>query len=216
MIAYTYDSDGYFSGVVQCQKDPKNLGEYLNPINSTKIQPPEQNSYSADQTPIFNIDQQKWLLVESKAKKENDRVLLETYNHVGVQLYEQDENGKVVLRDQKQVESETEILEKEELINTAENQMNSNIFEYAKQVTKGITVETVLAHTHSYQVRMQNPSRYTQLNLKVHYAFDSYTYGDLLDTEEKIKNYYTDILINMDTFRQNEIQKFLDYKSSLN
>lgn len=46
MLAYHFDENGYFDGVMECQKDDlesirKATAVFLQPANSTKIEPPE-------------------------------------------------------------------------------------------------------------------------------------------------------------------------------
>lgn len=46
MIAYHYDENGYFDGIIECQKDDlESIKQaktiYLQPANSTNLQPPE-------------------------------------------------------------------------------------------------------------------------------------------------------------------------------
>lgn len=213
MIAYQYDQDGYFVGVISCQKNPIKKSEYLLPVNSTFVQPP--TGYTEDKIPVFNNDLGQWVLVSSPLKIQENLNLLKLTNEFGVSLYFSDDEGNAVLRSVEDVEAESNIIKKQRDIDFLKNQMDFKIFQKAQEVTKGSSMESIQAFVSSYQLRSSNASEYVNDGLKAHYTYGNFAQGDLLDTETKIQEYYKSLLILLDKFRETEINNYLIAKAAL-
>lgn len=215
MIAYIFDGNGYFVGVSSAQENPKKVGEYLKPSNGTFIAPPDSGSYPSDKEPLFNEDLEQWELVDSRQKIETDEQLLELKNQYGVNLYKTDNNGNVVPKDTAEVDAEVDAIGSDYKLEDARALMDSNILNKAMDITKGTNLPSVQSFLQAYQLRANNPANYVSAGLKVYYAKDTFNIGDNLDTEQKIKDYYNAILIEMDLYRESEIANYLATKASL-
>ena len=219
MIAHNFDFDGYFAGSEPAQKNPIVQGQFLLGPNQTLVAPPDAGSYTADQIPIFNEDLEQWELVDSPEKIANDNALFALTNEEGVLLYEDDGNGIPVARDQADVDAETQAIVdaralSENLGNIRET-MDNNIIVKAMEITKGTTIESVQAFTQAFHLRANNPAEYVAEGLVVRYAWGSYAIDDALDTEAKISEYYSGIMIELDKFREAEIATYLAAKFAL-
>lgn len=219
MIAYTYDLQGYFTGVTVAQRNPKKIGAWLLPADSTFVEVPDSSTYTADEIPLFNEDTQTWALVDSLEKVDNDNKLLTVTNEYGILLYVEDENGKPVLRPQAEVDTETDayIAERNlsEGLSDIKSTMDTNIILKAMEITKGTSVESVQAFMSAFQLRAANPAEYVNEGLQVYWPIDEYALLSSLDTEAKITGYYNKVLIYIDKFRQAEINTYVAAKAAL-
>ena len=93
--------------------------------------------------------------------------------------------------------------------------MNGSIISKGQEMTGGNTKESIQAFVSAYQLRANNASEYVAEGLTVGYAVTGYTVGDALDTDIKINEYYTKVLIEMDKFRNAEIVIYLTAKAAL-
>lgn len=219
MIAYGYDHQGYFTSPVPMQKHPFSQGEYLVPSNATLIAPPDASTYSADKLPLFNEDSKTWILVDSPAKIADDNAKLEVTNEWGVRLYERDSNGNVVLRDVQEVDSETTQIStqfnNDQSLKNLKTTMDNAIIQKSFEMTGASSIESSQAFMQAFQVRVANASKYINDGLVAFYATTSFQKFDALDTEQKIVEYYSEILVEMDKFRNQKIQEYLQAKSAL-
>lgn len=95
------------------------------------------------------------------------------------------------------------------MLENAKNNMDLNIFNKAKEISKGTSMESVQSFFQAFQIRAANPASYINSGLVVRYAIEGFELGDALDTEVKIVNYYNGILILMDKFRESEIANYI-------
>jgi len=218
-IAYGFNEKGYFTSPIPMQKNPFKQGEYLVPSNATLIEPPDASSYSADKLPLFNEDSKTWELVDSPAKIADDNAKLEVVNDWGVCLYERDSSGNVVLRDVQEVDSETTQIStqfnNEQSLKNLKETMDGAIIQKSFEMTGASSIESAQAFMQAFQVRIANASKYVNDGLVVFCATTSFQKFDDLDTEQKIVDYYSETLVEMDKFRNQKIQEYLQSKSEL-
>ena len=219
MIAHNFDFDGYYSGSQPAQKNPVRPGEFIVGANQTLVSPPDPASYTADQIPIFNEALEQWELVNSPEKVANDNALFALVNEEGVFLYEDDGNGVPVERDAQEVADETQAIidarDKSEQLLSIKTAMDNNIFDKAAEITKGTSMESVQAFTQAFHLRSNNGAEYVADGLIVRYAWGTYGLGDPLDTAQKIEEYYTGIMIELDKFREAEITTYLTARAAI-
>lgn len=218
MLGYFYDSKNYrFSGVAVLQRNPKRKDEFLLAPNCTLIEPPQ--NYGPLEHPIFNADLQAWELglsdyaLELEAQKEH------TVTSWGTPLYEKDINGNWIERDFSLVEAEDAAKEAafnyENSLRDLKSVMDSAIIEKGMEITKGTSIESVQAFAQAFQLRASKASQYVNAGLKVYYPIDGYNLLDALDTEAKIADYYSKILIELDLFRETKIAEYIAAKALL-
>lgn len=219
MNFYAYNERGIFTAVVAGQKNPKKQNEFLQPANTTTIAPPEE--YSINEVPSFDEDLGQWVLIKSDYKINLDAAKLEEVNEYGV-LINEEVNGEVVARPQAEVDAENaEVIaarEAEALIEatkTLKLTMDQNILDKAREITLGTSSESMQAFVQAFSLRANNPEEYINDGLQVHYATAGYALGDPLDTEVKITDYYTKIMVELDKFRNAEIEAYLAAKAAL-
>jgi len=215
MLVYKYDENNNYMGVVQVQKNPRALGEYLMPRNTTTVKPPEPSEYSADKAPAFNADLEQWYLVESPKKKLEDSLKLEQTNNLGVRMYELDSLGKVVPRDNSIVEQENTDLENKYHTQVLKDSMDSKIINKALEITRASSTVSASAFFQAYTLRAAQASEYINEGLEVHFAIEGFVLGDALDTIEKIVTYYNSLNVLMDKYRNSEINNYLLAKAQL-
>ena len=211
MIVYFYDNEGYFSGKRLAQKHPfKN--EYLLPLNSTMLAPPQD--YSINEEPVFNGN--SWDLTTSRAKlaEENELTtqedaLLEKVNSYGVKEYFRNDLGRVVLRPQEEIDAENQVIIDDINATNRKIALDNVIIEEAKRVTRAGDKDSAQAFVQAYQLRMTYPADYVSKNLMVFFAIGQYALYEPLDTIEKIADYYKQVLIYLDDFREEEIRKYI-------
>lgn len=212
-IAYGYNSQGYFTGVIPMQRNPFKAGEFLLPAMATLVEPP--TGYTEDQQPKFNLDTEQWELVESQYKKALDAEKMQLTNEYGVNLYEDDGLGNVILRDNAEVQSEVDEIIKQNQLADIKNTMDNNIVNKAFELTGASSIESASAFFQGYTLRANNASEYINEGLMAHYAIGAFALGDALDTEAKISEYYNLINITMDKFRNSEINNYLAAKTTI-
>ena len=66
-LVYSYNNQGYFEGVLECQEDPLNKGQYLIPARSTSLHVPKLKK--DEEAKFINGD---WLVVTSREKIKTD------------------------------------------------------------------------------------------------------------------------------------------------
>ena len=127
MIAYGYDNNGFFTGEVNMQKNPRNDG-FLLPSRSTLIPIPE--NMRIDQETKFNLDTQEWEIVpnnkyiEEKLSEKNDK---------GISRYKLDVNGYAVEKTEEEYLNETVAAEK--LLNLYDSALRGELISnLAKQI----------------------------------------------------------------------------------
>lgn len=216
---YIYDEQNkQFNGMTQGQKNPKNVG-FLQPANSTLLAPPTE--FSINEVPTYNLESGAWELGVSQYKKDLNEALLSEENEHGFKIYEL-VNEEVVARDAVILQAEIDAKLLEESLRQSqvdlENMrlvMDTNIITKAADITKGTTTESIQAFTSAFQLRASNPGSYTSAGLKAYYAIDTFAVLDALDTEAKISQYYSAVLVELDLFREAEIAKYLTEKALL-
>lgn len=216
-IGYMYDDTFRLIGPVPLASNPKRYGEYLVPSNCTTIEPP--TGYGEELTPAFNRGTGQWDLVKSYYALEMEDTYREAVSPTGAPLYEQDIEGNWILRDAAIVQAE------DDANNAAANydlelqnlkvSMDEAILNKAMEITKGTSLPSVQSFLSAYQLRALKPSEYVSEGLIVRWAIDTYALGDALDTDLKIEDYYSKILIYMDKFREEKIGEYLAAKAAL-
>ena len=93
--------------------------------------------------------------------------------------------------------------------------MDTGVVDDAITVFKTKNRESILAFVSSYQLRILAPQKYSALGLVAEFTIGAFTVGDLLNTDEKVKDYYTEILVDLDTKRNTRIVEYLTLKASL-
>jgi hypothetical protein len=208
MIVYTYDNSGYYLGQTQAKKNPRNPQKYLIPMNSTEIAPPNPSEYTADKIPVFNKVSNEWELVDSPLYLSTQEALLEEVNSVGVKLYELDVNGKVILRDQEEVDSETELKNKIHQARDKKLEIEIDIANKAIEMTNSSNVESAKAETDGWQLRRELPNEYEDLGLIVTYEQPNYPIGTPLDNAIAVNEYYSLMALELDKFRLAKINEY--------
>ena len=110
-----------------------------------------------------------------------------------------------------------EVAENESLFNLdiAYEEMDKDIaFESAKKIGT-YNRESMFAFVDAYQLRIIAAHKYLDFGLKAEINIASFSIGDKLDTEEKIKEYYTELLVHLDKFRTQKIVDYLTVKAGL-
>jgi len=216
---YIYDEQTkQFNGMTQGQKNPKREG-FLQPANSTSVAPPAE--FSVNEVPVYNIISGAWELKVSQYKKDLDKALINEVNGYGVKLNEE-VDGAVVPKAQNVVDTETDNIilvqnekELEEQKQNLKNMMNYNIEIKARLITGGSSLESIQAFMSAFSLRAFSPSLYANEGLVVYYAIEGYTKGEALDTEFKITDYYTKVLVEIDLYRNAEINTYLQALTNL-
>ena len=75
--------------------------------------------------------------------------------------------------------------------------------------------ESILASISAYQLRVMIPERYIDLGLIAEIEIGNFLISDPLDDAAKIKEYYTEVLFQLDAYRIGKIKDYLDLKASL-
>lgn len=75
-------------------------------------------------------------------------------------------------------------------------------------------VSNLLARANSYTLRVLAPEKYLDLNLKAKFAVGVFQIGDLLDTSEKIHDYYLEILVDIDKYRITQVNELRALKKA--
>jgi hypothetical protein len=211
---YIYDEDTKeFLGTTQGQKNPRNKIDFLQPAHTTTLAPPTE--YSVNEVPVFSLNLGVWKLTTSQYKLDLDTSTLKETNGYGVLLNE-GELGAVVPRSTEEIDAETDAIiaaevstdlaEEKEILRST---MDTNIVVKAVEITGGTNLDSIQAFLQAFNLRAFSPDSYVDAGLVVFYAIDGYTKGSALDTSEKIKDYYTKILVEVDIFRNNEISNYL-------
>jgi hypothetical protein len=224
MIAYIYNKEGKFTGSCVAPVNPRNLSKFLMPVDSTDIQPPKD--HSINEWPMFNEDTQTWSLVESDYKIQKDiedQELIDQQNEEAQNIENQrikevNETGilineiiddVIVARDSLTVIAETNKVVGSISLSNLHIKCESDILDYAKNITKGSTKDSIQAFIQAYQLRANNPSEYINQGLKVYYETPDYPLYTLLDNELAITEYYTTILVDIDKQRETIIEQYL-------
>lgn len=92
--------------------------------------------------------------------------------------------------------------------------MDSSIVTEAASVFSTTNRESMLAFVDSYQLRIIAASQYVSYGLQAHVNTASFTVGDALDTEQKIKDFYTEVLVALDKDRDAKIAAYLAVKNA--
>lgn len=209
MLVYFYDAQGMYSGYREAQRDKLQPTKWLKPPRSTFKAPPAANSYTADQYPCFNINSGEWELVASPAKQAEDQEKLQMVNEYGVHLFSADENGLPVEKSQEDLDAENAVKIAENDKNAAHTLMTDSIAQKAADITKGKSLMAIQAFITSFQIKAAYPEEYVNDGLKVYYAVGTYAVDDLLDTTEKIGEYYKLLLIEADKARDTFIKSYI-------
>lgn len=218
MIGYFYEPQTYrFTGVSTLQRNPKRKETFLVPPNCTLVKPPED--YTPLQHPIFNADTNTWYLGKSQYALSLDTQKEFAETAFGTPLYEKNINGDWVERRTIDVEAEDKAKEIQMNYETAvavlKNTMDTAIVSKAFEITKATSIESAQAFIQAYQLRAANPELYTIAGLRVYYPIENFSLLDNLDTAEKIRTYYTSVLIELDLFREEKILEFITQKNAL-
>lgn len=235
MVIYLYDENYFYTSAAVAPVNPKRPSESLPPMNSTEVKPPE--GYAVELIPLFNFENSTWSLVDSPykiaadeqlAKEEADALAdaeeaqraLDVVNSnkttdSGIYLFKELPDGSFYEKTAEEVATEEQALLDYTALLTIRNTMNYNIITKAKEITLGTTTESMQAFTAAFNLRATNPAEYVAEGLQVHYAITGYVLGSALDTVEKVTEYYTKILIELDKFRNSEINNYLAAKAAL-
>ena len=120
----------------------------------------------------------------------------------------EDDQGEVSL-----VEDQEDFLAGE--LKKAWVEMDDGIIIDSAPIFKTTNRESMLAFVDDFQMRIMRPDMFISENEAAEFLTTSFAVGDLLDTEEKIKNYYSELLFDLLQKRRNRIGTFLIKKSDL-
>lgn len=103
-------------------------------------------------------------------------------------------------------------------IRIAHTEMNEDI--YAEMYSLFQTTDPISAHAfaQSWGLKKDNPAEYLPDNLVATHTVGVFTMGDMLDTEQKIVDFYTEmtkLLVQFDKFRDNRIKQYLQEKAEI-
>lgn len=228
MIVYVYNEEKKFTGSTIAFSNPRKLGAFLIPADSTNIEPP--TDHSINEWPMFNVETETWSLVESDYKINKDKedqelvdqqaadarqvelAQLSEVNEVGI-LTKELIDDEVVDRDPSLILSETNKINGSNLLTNLHQQVETDILNYAKNITKGSSKASIQAFIQAFQLRSLNPSEYINQGLKVYYEITNYPLYSELDNELAITEYYTTILIDIDKNREDMITQYLTAKT---
>jgi len=92
--------------------------------------------------------------------------------------------------------------------------MDTTIISDAAAVFGTTRLESLLAFTASYHLKMTAPEKYINQNLTALKSIGTFTQGDALDTADKIRDYYKEVLVELDIKRDTAIKDYLVLKAS--
>lgn len=75
--------------------------------------------------------------------------------------------------------------------------------------------ESMLAFVDAFQLRVMLPEKYAPIGLLADVDIADFSIGDPLDTPDKIKDYYSEILFQLDIYRLGKIKDYLTIKATL-
>lgn len=93
-------------------------------------------------------------------------------------------------------------------------EMDEGIIADSAPVFKTTNRESMLAFVDSFQLRIMAADLYVNDGLLADIAIGEFAIGDPLDTEEKIKSYYKQVLKDLDDKRNLKIADYLQYKAA--
>lgn len=93
-------------------------------------------------------------------------------------------------------------------------EIDKGIEDDAYPVFKTRNRESMLAFVDSFQLRIMAPEKYASSGLLAEFNIGSFSVGDPLDTPEKVKEYYIELLVDLDTKRNQKIIDYLTLKAS--
>lgn len=116
-----------------------------------------------------------------------------------------------------QESGELEIIENENAKNlkSAYESMDTDIKKESALKIGTANIESLFAFVDAFQLRMMIPERYASLGLKVDIEIGDFLVGDNLDTADKVKSYYTEILFYLDIHRLGKISEYIQTKAAL-
>lgn len=93
--------------------------------------------------------------------------------------------------------------------------MDSSIRAFVASKTGSTGDAEMQAQVSSFSLRASNSAEYANEGLTAHVDSASFTQGEALDTAQKVQDFYTEILVEMDKDRQAHIVTYLTTKASL-
>ena len=109
---------------------------------------------------------------------------------------------------------EIEDLTPQVTIKNAAIQADKNIRAIAEEFTGMKGDSSQLATTSSWQLRVKYPEKYLEANLVAHKDYGSFLKGDALDNVDKIEEYYSNLLVDLDIAREAEKLKYYAIKQA--
>jgi hypothetical protein len=98
---------------------------------------------------------------------------------------------------------------------TAKATMDTDIRAFVSSKTGSTGDVEMQAQVSSFSLRAANSTEYAAEGLTAHVASASFTLGEVLDTAQKVQDFYTEILVEMDKDRQAHIITYLTTKAGL-
>lgn len=95
---------------------------------------------------------------------------------------------------------------KDEKIKKADDEVKKE----AAKIFKTKDLSVIQARIASYMLRIQIPHRYSLLKIEVGHAVTGFPVGYVLDTDQKVIDYYSELLFTLDAFRMERAKNLKD------